>query len=100
VPHIRGWVGGWWGGGGGARLRLPFRHKWTSCCAKGAVNGLQITLQSKAGHLITVMDNWEQFYTNATLLKPTKHCHSLSELYRVMKKPSEKQTWLSVAILL
>jgi len=23
------------------------------------------------------MDDWEQFHTNATLLKPAKHCHSL-----------------------
>jgi len=50
-------VGGWGGVGGG--LRLPFRHNWTSFCAKGAVNGLQITLQAKAGQPITVMDNWE-----------------------------------------
>jgi len=78
VPHIRGWVGGWGkvdGVGGG--LRLPFRHNGTSCCAKGAINGLQTTLQAKAGRLITVMDDWEQFHINATLLKPAKHCHSL-----------------------
>jgi len=69
-------VGGWveWVGGG---LRLSFRHNRTSCCAKGAVNGLQTTLQAKAGQLITVMDDWEQFHTNATLLKPAKYCHSL-----------------------
>jgi len=42
-----------------------------------AVNGLQTTLQGKAGHLITVMDDWEQFHTNATFLKPAKHCHHL-----------------------
>jgi len=61
-----------------------------SCCAKGTVNGLQTTLQGKAGLLITVMDNWEQPYTIATLLKPAKHCYSVLELYRAMKKPSEK----------
>jgi len=59
-------------------IRLPFRHNGTSCCAKGAINGLQTTLQAKAGQLITVMDDWEQFHTNATLLKPAKHCHSLT----------------------
>jgi len=58
-------------------LRLPFRHNGTSCCSKGAVNGLQTTLQAKASRPITVMDDWERFHTNATLLKPTKHCHSL-----------------------
>jgi len=31
------------------------------------------TLQGKAGHLITAMDDWEQLHTNATLLKPPKH---------------------------
>jgi len=61
--------------GGGPRL--PFRHNGISCYAKVAINGLQTTLQAKAGRLITVMDDWEQFHTNATLLKPAKHCHSL-----------------------
>jgi len=68
-------MGGMDGVGGG--LRLPFRHNGTSCCAKGAVNGLQTTLQAKAGRPITVMDDWEQFHINATLLKPTKYCHGL-----------------------
>jgi len=62
--------------GAGGGLRLPFRHNGTSFCAKGAVNVLQTTLQAKAGQPITVMDNWEQFHTNATLLKPTKHFQS------------------------
>jgi len=35
------------------------------------------TLQSKAGCPITAIDNLEQFHTNATLLKPAKHYHSL-----------------------
>ena len=53
---------------------LPFRHNGTSCSAKGAANDLQQTTpQGKAGHPITVMDDWEQFHTNATLLQPTKH---------------------------
>jgi len=43
----------------GGGLRLPFRHNGTSCCAKGAINGLQTTLQGKASHLITVMDDSE-----------------------------------------
>jgi len=70
---------GVWGGvdGVGSGLRLFFRCNGTSCCAKRAVNGLQTTLQGKAGHPIMIMDDWEQFHTNATLLKPAKHCHSL-----------------------
>jgi len=54
-------------------------------CAKGAVNGLQTTLQGKAGCPITVMDDCEQFNTNSTLLKPAKQCYSF-----VMKKPLGK----------
>jgi len=46
-------------------------------CIKEAVNGRQTTLQGKAGRLITVMDNWVQLHTIATLLKPAKHCHGL-----------------------
>jgi len=43
-------VGGWDGVDGvGGGLKLPFRHNGTSCCAKGAVNALQTTLQVKAG---------------------------------------------------
>jgi len=34
-------------------------------------------LQTKVGQPITVMDDWEQFHTNAALLKPAKHYHSL-----------------------
>jgi len=71
-------VGGWGSVDGvGSGLRLPFRHNGTSCCTKGAISGLQITLQAKAGRPKTVMDDWEKFHTNATLLKPAKHCHSL-----------------------
>jgi len=85
-------VGGWGGVDGvGGGLRLPFRHNGTSCCAKGAVNGLQTTLQGKAGCLITIMDDWEQFHTNATLLKPTKHCHSLIRALQ----GHEKAVWKS-----
>jgi len=36
------------------------------------------------------MDDWEQFYPNATLLRPTKDCHSLMKAYRAMKKLSGK----------
>jgi len=45
-----GGVGRWGevdGVGGGPRL--PFRHNGTSCCAKGAVNGLQTTQKAKPG---------------------------------------------------
>jgi len=51
-------VGGWGGvnvvGGG---LRLPFKHNGIICCAKRAINGLQTTLQGKAGLPITVIDD-------------------------------------------
>jgi len=77
-----------------------FRQNGTSCCTKGAVNGLQTTLQGKVGLPITVMDNWEQPYTNATLLKPTKHCYSVFRAVKGYEKVSGKQAWLSIAILL
>jgi len=35
--------------------------------------GPQTTLQGKAGYLVS-HDNWVQLHTNATLLKPAKHC--------------------------
>jgi len=52
-------VGRWWSEveGVGSGLRLPFRHNGTSFCAKEVINGLQTTLQGKAGCLITVMDD-------------------------------------------
>jgi len=65
-------VGGWMGW-----AKVALQTQWDQMLCKGAINGLQTTLQAKAGQPITVMDNWEQFHTNATLLKPTKHCHSL-----------------------
>jgi len=67
----------------GGGLRLPFRHNGTGCCAKGAVNGLQTTLQAKAGRPITVMDDWKQFHTNATLLEPIS---ILTLLFKVHKE--------------
>jgi len=71
-------VGEWEKGGGvGWWAQVILQSQWDQLYAKGAVNGPQTTLQGKAGHLIAVMDNWEQFHTNATLLKPTKYCHSL-----------------------
>jgi len=75
----------------GGGLRLPFGHNGTSCCAKGTINGLQTILQGKAGCPITVMDNWEQFHTNATFLEPTKHCHSLIRT----PQSHEKAVWKS-----
>jgi len=77
------------GVGGGPRL--PFKHNGTSCCAEGAVNGLQTTLQGKAGRLIMVIDDWEQFHINATLLKLAKHCHSLIRALQ----GHEKAVWKS-----
>jgi len=60
-------------------------------CAKGAINYPQITLQGKADHLITIVGDWEQLHTNATLLKPAKHCHSLFRALQGHKKPSGKE---------
>jgi len=88
--YVRGgWVGRWGGMGGG--LRLPFRHNGTGRCAKGAISGLQTTLQAKAVQPITVMDDWGQFHTNATLLKSAKHCHSLIRALQ----DDEKVAWKS-----
>jgi len=89
VPHIRGWVGGRMGWAVG--LRLPFRHNGTICCAKWAVIGPQTTLKVKADLLITVIVNWEQTHTNATLLKPTKHCYSVF----IALQGHEKVVWKS-----
>jgi len=82
-------MGGW--GGVCSGLRLPFRHNETSCCAKGVINGLRTTLQGKAGRPIIVMDDWEQPHTNATLLKPAKHCYSV---FRALQG-HEKVIWKS-----
>jgi len=49
-------------------------------CAKEAVIHMPpklCSLQSKVGHLIIVMGDWEQLHTNVTLLKPAKDCYSL-----------------------
>jgi len=91
-------VGEWvdrWGGVDGvdSGLRLSFRHNGTSCCAKGAVNGLSkphYKPKQAVRSPITVMDNWEQFHTNATLLKPTKHCLSLIRTLQGHEKLSGK----------
>jgi len=80
-----------WGGGGGWWAQVNLQTQWNQLCAKGAVNGPQTTLQSKAGHLITVIDDWVQYHTNAILLKHTKHCHSL---FRVLQS-HEKAIWKS-----
>jgi len=60
-------------------------------CDKGAINGLQTTPQGMEGLSITVMDNWEQFHTNATLLKLAKHYHSLMRALQ----GREKAVWKS-----
>jgi len=36
-------------------------------------------------------NNWEQFHTNAALLKPTKHCHS----FKRALQGHEKAIWKS-----
>jgi len=38
---------------------ITLQIQWDQLYAKGAINGLQITLQGKAGHLITVINDWE-----------------------------------------
>jgi len=61
---------GWW-------AQITFQTQWDQLCAKRAINVLKTKLQGKAGCLIIVMDDWEQLLTNATLLNPVKHHHSL-----------------------
>jgi len=79
--RIRGWVVG---------SGCP-SDTMVQLCAKEAVNGLQTTLQDKAGCLITVMDNWEQLHTNNTLSNPVRYCHSL---FRALQG-YEKAIWKS-----
>jgi len=55
--------GGWW-----AQVNFQTQLQWDLLCAKGTINGYKTTLQGIAGLLITVMDDWEQPHTNATLL--------------------------------
>jgi len=76
-------------------LRVFFRcgtKQWNQLCTKEAVTGPQTTLQGKAGSLITVMDDWVQLYTIATLLKLAKHCH---RLFRAIQG-DEKAIWKSI----
>ena len=87
VLHIRGRAGKWMGG---RWDKAVFQTQWTGCCAKGAINGLKTTLQGKAGHPIMVMDDWEQFHTNPTLLKSAKHCHSLIRALQCHEKAIRK----------
>jgi len=75
-------VGGW--------LRLLFRHNRTNCVPKELSHGPQTTLQGKENRPVTVMDNWEQLHTNATLLKPAKHCYRLFRALQGHKKLSGK----------
>jgi len=82
VPHIRRWASD--------GLKLPSRHIGTSCVPKEPSHGSQTTLQDKAGHLVTVMDDWKQLDTNATLLYTTKHCHSLFKTMQGHEKQSGK----------
>jgi len=52
-------------------------------------HGPQTTLQGKAGCLVTVMDDWEQLHTNATLLKPTKHFHNFFRALQGYEKEAD-----------
>jgi len=66
-------------------------------CAKEAVNGPQTTLKGKEGRLITVMDDCGELHTNATLIRPDKHYHSLFRAIQGHEKAVwGKQTWLSI----
>jgi len=49
-------------------------------CIKEAFNGPQTTLQGKAGCLMTVMDNWVQIHTIATLI--IKVCQALPQTFQ------------------
>jgi len=78
------------GGGVGWRgcvvgLGYP-QTQWDQLCAKRAVNGSQTTLQGKAGYLKTVMGDWKQLHTDATLLKPAKHCCILFRALQGLEK--------------
>jgi len=59
-------------------------------CAKGAANGPQTTLQGKEGHLIIVMNDWEQLQTNAMLLKLVK---ALLVFLELDLQSHEKAVW-------
>jgi len=62
-------------------LRLTFRHNGTSCVPKELSMAPKLHYKGIVGRLITVMDDWEQPHTNATLLKLTMHCHSFFQSY-------------------
>ena len=67
--------------------------QWDQLCAKEVFSDPQTTLQGKEGHLIIVMEDWGQLHTNATLLKPAKHYHSLFRAIQGHEKAVwEKQT--------
>jgi len=59
-------------------LRLPLHTMELAVCHRSCHMYVpQTTLQGGTGCLVAVMDDWLQLLTNATLLKSTKHCHSL-----------------------
>jgi len=80
------------GGGVGGGLRLLFRHNETSCCAKGAINGLQTTIQGKAGLLIKVMDDRVGAASHQCNL--IKAHQALLQCFRVLQC-HEKAVWKS-----
>jgi len=79
-----------WGGWGGRWAKAAFQTQWDQllCQRSRQWSPNHTTRQSRLSD--KVMDDWEQFHTNATLLKPAKHVTVLSELYSVMRKPSGK----------
>jgi len=58
---------------------------------KTTLQGFKTILQGKADSMVAVIDEWKQLHTNATLLKPPMHSHSLFRIYKIMTKPSGKQ---------
>jgi len=79
--------------GVGGGLRLTFRHNGTSHVLKDlsmASKPHYKVRNLKAGRPITIMHDWEQFHTMATLLKPTNIATVFSELCMAMKKSSGK----------
>jgi len=78
-----------WGGGGGRWAKVTLQTQWDQLLCQSS---LQTTLNGKAGCSITVMEDWQQFHPDATLLKPTKHCHSLIRALQ----GHEKAIWKSI----
>jgi len=93
VPHIRGWVGGQmgWDGWGGRWAKVALQTQWDQLL-------WQMSHQWSPNHTTRQnrpSDNshgWPgETHTNATLLKPAKHCYSV---FRALQG-HEKAVWKS-----